>query len=204
MTRRALDAYYTPDALADAIVDSLPSRCGPGTGWMILGPGPGAGWILEPHVGGGAFARAVAGRWPGSLVCGLDIDPSAAGAKDCARFEAGDFLAPSLPIDPNNRPSLIIGNPPFDRAEAHIRQALEVVAPGGTVVFLLRLAMLESKQRIALWREHPPSHIDVLSERPSFTGGGTDSAAYGVFRWSPEPEPEPKPTTLGWLSWKTR
>ena len=182
--RRKNDAYYTPDALAEAIVEALD---GPG---LIE-------WVLEPHVGGGAFARAVKRRWSGVRVNGLDIDPEAAGQRDCDRFEVGDFLSLPKPLDPDDPPTLIIGNPPFKDAEAHIRQALSIVAPGGSVVFLLRLAMLESKRRVALWREHPPTEVLVLPKRPSFTGGSTDSAAYAVFRWTDGAERLP----IGWLEW---
>ena len=39
----------------------------------------------------------------------------------------------------------------------------------------------------------------VLAERPSFTGGSTDSAAYGWFWWDLEHQ---GPTELGVLSWR--
>ncbi|MEL6348943.1 MAG: hypothetical protein AAFV53_37915, partial [Myxococcota bacterium] len=60
---------------------------------------------------------------------------------------------------------------------------------------------VESKRRIPFWAEHPARHIWMLAERPSFTGGGTDSAAYAAIWWDREHD---GPTTCqpGW-SWRT-
>lgn len=181
--RDVLDRYYTPQALADAIVAAIP-----------LNAVHGDGYAVEPSVGGGAFVRAVHKLRRGLDVIGLDIDPNAEGlavADDRAVVDFADWRPWG------NGPRLIIGNPPFRHAEAHIRHALSIVAPGGTVCFLLRLAMLEGQARRAFWREHPPTEVLVLSKRPSFTGGATDSAAYGVFRWTDGAARLP----VGWLDW---
>ena len=183
--RRTLDAYYTADAVARACVAALPD----------IPPG---GHVLEPHVGGGAFLRAVQGRWADAYTVALDVDPTAAGLIGSHECAAEDFLDPSVPHEPY---ALIVGNPPYATAEAHIRRALDLVADGGYVAFLLRLAMLESMQRVPLWRDHPPLAVHVLSRRPSFTGGGTDSAAYGFFVWR---RGHRGPTALHWLpDWRT-
>lgn len=145
--------------------------------------------VWEPHVGGGAFARAIERRTPWVMVS--DLDPCAPGLKIGSFSSSGaDFLDLDWSAD------WIIGNPPFRDAESHIRHAL-TLAPN--VAFLLRLAMLEGKTRRALWEEHPPAQVWVLAERPSFTGGGTDSAAYGFFWWDRE---WTRPTELGWVSWR--
>lgn len=176
--RDTLDRYYTPDALAKALVGVLP---------MI--PDDAA---LEPHVGGGAFARAMRAR--GVRVHGLDLDIEAAGIDDCNSSETGiDFLA----WTGRRQRDWIIGNPPYGDAEAHIRHALDIT--GRHVAFLLRLAMLETAGRIPLWRDHPPRMVWVLSQRPSFTGGSTDSCAYGWFWWDKRHVGD---TGLGWVSWK--
>jgi hypothetical protein len=162
--RQRLDAYYTPDDVA--------ARC-----VSVLDVDPTT--VLEPHVGGGAFARAVRLRWPGAKLIGVDADPSAAGLDVCDERHVSDFLA----WQPAVKPSLIVGNPPYADAEAHVRAALAMVAFGGRVAFLLRLAFLEGKKRSAFWDQNPPSALHVLSARPSFTGGGTDSCAYALFVW---------------------
>jgi len=43
---------------------------------------------------------------------------------------------------------------------------------------------LESKKRKDFWQRHPVNGLYVLSERPSFTGGKTDAAAYAWFVWN--------------------
>ena len=56
-----------------------------------------------------------------------------------------------------------------------------VLVTDAEVAVLLRLAFLESRQRHAWWQDHPVDALYVLSQRPSFTGRGTDATSYGVF-----------------------
>jgi hypothetical protein len=187
--RRELDTYYTPDEVAGALVGLLPPA-GPGT------------LVLEPHVGGGAFARAARTAWRGSTVLGIDLSPSAPGFGDVDAHAIGDFLEPATvsALARHGRPEVIIGNPPFSEAQAHIKRALGVATSDGWVGFLLRLALLESSKRLTFWRRHPPRRVWALAERPSFTGGGTDvKTAYGFFWWDLAWRGD---TTLGWVSWK--
>lgn len=178
------DAYYTPDTLARALVGTL-------------GLLPGA-TVWEPHAGGGAFVRALVAV--GAFVSASDLNPEAAGLEvsGCGPTFVGDFLKYRAEDDVENcRPSWVAGNPPFTDAEAHVRQALAYADVG--VAFLLRLAFLEGKGRIPFWREHPAARVYVLAERPSFTGGKTDSCAYGWFVWDKR---HVGPTQLHALSWR--
>lgn len=166
--RDHLDRYYTPDGVARACVATVPD----------LGARVHRLEILEPSCGGGAFLRAIRQRWPDSLVVGLDVDPEAPGfveVAECGQPQHCDFLDFPHSVD------LVLGNPPFKHAEQHVRHALKLARVG--VGFLLRLAFLESEARIPFWREFPASKVAILSRRPSFTGGGTDSAAYAFFWW---------------------
>lgn len=185
----ALDAFYTPDEVASACVDTL--------GGALRGM-----TVLEPHAGGGAFVRAAmaAGADP---VWAMDINPQAPALAPgaCPNRMCGDYLR-EAPIGPDGAwggpgPDWIIGNPPFNEAEAHVRRALGLARYG--VGFLLRLAFLEEAKRRDFWREHRPSEVHVLVSRPSFTGGGTDSAAYGWFIWRLGVTHEP---ILRWLDWR--
>ena len=187
--RVALDAYYTPDDVARLCVSALPDAALPRDGE----------WALEPSVGGGAFVRALQARQPGAQVVGIDLDPAAPGLTLGLDALVGDFTRVDLSAFPP--PRLVYGNPPYREAEEHIRHALHVVRPDGPypagyVAFLLRLAMLESERRRPLWRDHPPIAVHVLARRPSFTGGGTDSAAYAWFVWRRGYSGVP---SLGWL-----
>ena len=183
--RRELDAYYTPDELALACLR-----------WLVRDGFYRAGTVLEPSCGRGAFVRA-ARVYTARPIVAVDIAPErkldalAAGA---ATVHIGDFLGQSLgPFD------LIVGNPPFSGAEPHVRHAFSHRGEWGSVAFLLRLAFLESKERRDFWRENPASKVYVFSERPSFTGGRTDSAAYGLFVWQ---RGWTRPTELEVVSWR--
>lgn len=169
--RLPLDGYYTPDEVAG----SLTCRLVADGFWR-------GGSVLEPSAGKGAFIRAAGGVLSPKPERVSAVDICAERLRDArdapATWACSDFL------DFYTGADLILGNPPFNDAEAHVRHALSLRPPFGCVAFLLRLAFLESKQRLPFWREHPASKVYVLSERPSFTGGRTDSAAYGFFVWA--------------------
>jgi hypothetical protein len=168
--RRPLDQYFTPEPLAVACVH-----------WLTRDGFYRGGTVLEPSSGRGAFVRAakVAGGAP--LITTVDIDPA---MEDCRPLDvAGDHHVADFLDGRFGVHDLVIGNPPFSGAEAHVRHALAHRSEWGSVAFLLRLAFLESSARAPFWREHPASKVYVLSQRPSFTEGGTDSAAYGFFVW---------------------
>jgi hypothetical protein len=160
------DQYFTPPEVAIACVRALNI-------WPPL-------TILEPSVGGGAFLHAVHARWPKAYTLACDIDQELAaysGADACLYGDFLDFVNIGRSVD------LVVGNPPYRHALEHVEHALDLVREGGHVAFLLRLGFLESRRRAAFWKAHPLKELHVLCERPSFTGGGTDSAAYGFFVW---------------------
>ncbi len=165
VNRIPFDAYYTPDALAKACVGTL-TRV--------------PAVVVEPSVGGGAFARAVRSRWPLAHIIGCDVNPKATGVSDCDVFHWGDWV--NIPVPPAD---LIIGNPPYSDAEAHIESALSRVKNGGTVAMLLRISFASGKGRIPFWKKYADDlySVRVLAERPSFTGGATDACDYGWFVW---------------------
>jgi hypothetical protein len=104
--RDPLDRFYTRPEIAGVLVDVV----------------PGAGAyrrVLEPHVGAGAFARAVRRRFPDARLHGLDFDPEAPGRVDVHRFEAVDFLR-WRPAGEWERPDWIVGNPPYAVAVAPV------------------------------------------------------------------------------------
>lgn len=173
--RRENDAYYTPDDVARKCVATIAHHLSRAR-------------IVEPSVGGGAFLRAVAhfGVMPHSTYA-IDVDPNAAGLMLADRFTVGDFASRGTTSACPDCRNWIIGNPPFSHALEHVERALEIAfadrtKPGG-VAFLLRLAFVESEARRAFWRKWPVTELHILSKRPSFTGGKTDSCAYAFFVW---------------------
>lgn len=184
--RDVLDRYYTPDALALACVRTLPK-------WIVPPV------VIEPSVGGGAFVRAIYESFPGAITIGVDVDEDAAGLRDVHTRMVMDFQSVILraPVD------LVVGNPPYRNAEEHVRQALSMVHVHGRVGFVLRLAFLESMKRRPFWREFAPEAVSVITPRPSFTQGGTDSAAYAWFVWRRHNETCSRHAPrLGWLDWE--
>jgi hypothetical protein len=178
---RHLDQFFTPRDLAQRLCDEFLAH----RKWAR---------VLEPSSGGGSFCQAI--RPHAGHLMGNDLEPKAGATRECHRHRKGDFL--EMPT--KDKFDLIVGNPPFTEAEKHVRHGLAMLTHGGRLAFLLRLAFAESKARIPFWREHRASSIVVMAERPSFTGGATDSCAYAFFIWD---KPHAKTTQVipGW-SWK--
>jgi hypothetical protein len=156
--RRQDDAYYTPGWAVRRLLDV----------WTPL-----HGRLVEPACGDGAIicAIGIALDWIGYDI--RVVPPSAAIHMQC------DFLTEA----PDN-PSVVavITNPPYCLAEEFIRKSRELYQ-NAELVFLLRLAFLASEKRLQLWRDIGTPDVYVLPNRPSFTGGGTDSADYAWFHW---------------------
>ncbi len=179
--RAELDAYATPLPLARAICQYL----------RRTAAGDQPDEIMEPSAGQGPFVVAARETWPEAHVTAVDIDPAcraplkAAGAH-VVLVEEWVGLARKLALhqvkkSPATR--LVIGNPPYREAQEHIEAAVGWVREGDRVAFLLRLAFLESSRRLAFWRAYTPALVAPIVPRPSFTGGGTDATAYGLFVW---------------------
>lgn len=95
--------------------------------------------------------------------------------KDFAEIREGrDYLRETYKSD------LVITNPPFSIALDFLQKSL---SESTSVVYLLRLNFLGSQKRKEFWNTNPPTHIFVLSKRPSFTGKGTDATEYAWFVW---------------------
>lgn len=185
--RVALDAYFTPDPVARACVATLDGIAG--------------ARVWEPSAGGGAFARAAARR--GAFVYASDVSPTMPDAEEMwahgiTAWRAGHDMIKGWPFASDTPPDWVIGNPPFNEAETHVRVGLATARVGGA--FLLRLAFLEGAKRRGFWRSYPAAEVHVLTARPSFTGGATDSCAYGWFVWR---RPYEGPTLLRHLDWRS-
>ena len=171
-----LDAYYTPRDLAAFLVGLLPIQSHE--------------LVLEPSAGGGSFVVALIQKT--NEVVAIDLNPDAPALK-MVGSAACDFLE----VFPPNPPDWIIGNPPYFNALDHVEHALNCT--DRHVCFLLRLGFLESKRRASFWKKNPCRKVFVLAERPSFTGGKTDSSAYAFFWWDVLHN---GPTELDVISWK--
>lgn len=142
---------------------------------------PGGDW-LEPAAGEGHIIRAVNTArtdvrwWVRELreECGAPLRSMG------LRPVFGDFLRNEARTRKRGFP-VCIGNPPFSLAQEFVEKALE---QADCVLFLLRLAFLESTKREHFFKKLGVPDVLVIPERVSFTGDGkTDSTAYAWMRW---------------------
>jgi hypothetical protein len=148
--------------------------------------------IFEPCAGDGAIIKSLHKNYQGLTIRANEIRKEEkdnlynAGAWDVT---IADFLEYN---NSNSYVDLVITNPPYSIAQEIIEHCFEY-APKAEIVMLLRLAFLESKKRRKFWKKHPLTQLYILSERPSFTGHGTDATAYAWFVWSQYRQPLIKP-----------
>lgn len=171
--RRKNDAYETPAWAIELLLENVPKPHR----------------VFDPCAGNGALLRAAL-RFgvPGT---GIDIEPILEDEWAIRRIQRGNFL--ETPADQCGNASCIIMNPPYSKALEFVQHALRV-AP--VVHVLLRLGFLEGQARGEWLSHNMPSHIRVLSKRPSFTGKGTDAAAYAWFTWEGYGRTESKTSIL--------
>ena len=138
---------------------------------------PRAGTICEPAVGDGAIVAGFDALDTGWLV----YDIRATCFTNRWMIEPCDFLSLN-DVDP--AVSSVCTNPPYSLAEDFVRHSRKLYL-NADLVFLLRLGFLASAGRLPLWRDIGAPDVNVLPNRPSFTGNGTDSADYAWFIWPP-------------------
>lgn len=162
--------------------------------------------ILDPGAGDGRWGQVAREFYPRAIIDGVEIRDLPMPTGFDGWWQQRDFLT----LNRSWRYDLIIGNPPYgpkrggvSMAECFIRHAWKMLAPGGTMMFLLRLAFQAGAARYeGLWMTHPLYKLVVLSCRPSFYGGGTNGTDYGLFIWrkclhgEPDGEPRRWPTEL--------
>src|SRR3990167_11439596 len=84
----------------------------------------------------------------------------------------------------DEKPDVIITNPPFKMALEVIQKSLRDVKEGGMVIMLLRLNFFGSLSRVNFWHNNMPTFTYVHSKRMSFTDNGvTDSIEYMHCVW---------------------
>ncbi len=123
--QNVLQAFYTPAALADRLVE-------------LADPQPNDR-VLEPSCGAGALIHALIRRVPTLIVHqAYDIDSTALGKAPisfCAAAKVADFL--TVESDPIY--DVVVMNPPFakDQDIEHVEHAWTFVRPGGRLVSIM-------------------------------------------------------------------
>lgn len=182
MSNKDHEFYPTPDALAECLWNRLL--------WLVPTAAAEQGLqCLEPSAGGGAFVWAMAGdEHPHGITAiepyqdepaGL---PASVGWGKMSLEELHEDLEGDRPFD------VACGNPPFSKAEDHLRLLFKVVRKGGYVGFLLRSGFLGSSGRAPFFAAFPPKHVYILSKRPSFVWSHTCQGCKHT--WTDEPNVE--------------
>ena len=142
--------------------------------------------ILDPGAGSGNISNALRMHgYRGDLTCVELRDeerPALTGFMPGAKVVIADFLQ----WEPDRRYGLAIGNPPFSLAREFAGKCFQCA---DRTALLLRLGYMATETRRKFWEEHPPSKIFIVTNRPSFTGSGTDSQEYAWFVWDGPPMP---------------
>lgn len=180
--RAPLDRYCTPPPLARAICD-----------WLSLKVNQPPRRIVEPSAGRGAFIEAARRKWPAANICAVDVDSSCAvdckksGANTFLSVSTEDFVRTSKTLTSTPKLDLIVGNPPYTLAQAHIESLLLILANNGTLAFILRINFLAGQDRSkTFWQGRGRGGfrgVVPFAERPSFLNGRTDATEYGLFVW---------------------
>lgn len=170
--RRPSDDYQTPVKLTQAVCQRLTS---------VLPP---PSVVVEPSAGVGNFVRAAKEFWPKANIIAVEV------REEC-RQQLVDAGAGKVTIAPwetvvgfTDAPDLILGNPPYEFAQPHLELALNHVKPDGHVAFLLRMAFLNSQERVrTLWDAKKGfRYLLPLAQRPSFTGDGkSEHSEYAMY-----------------------
>lgn len=161
--------------------------------------------VLEPSAGrGNVVAELVRVR---ARVIAVEIDGARvelmrrrfAGKADPSPIHHADFLDFSARmITTGNAFTVVVGNPPYENG-LDLEFVLASLMFSPRVVFILRLAFLEGKERHErLWRHHHLAGLRVFSERERFEGDVDGSpkspmAFFDIRRGSPEK------SIVGWV-----
>jgi hypothetical protein len=184
--RQKGDVYVTPPRLAESCVDWLVEK-------KLLRSDP-KQRVVEPSAGVGVWCRAVKDVVECRLTA-VEMEPRL--KKDlhnsgADRIVIGDWLEQR----PTHDVSTILGNPPYDEAEDHVRHAHKFLHVNGILAYLLRLNFLGSQARWAgFWQAYPPAYVVPILPRPSFLledltpvlnkdgKQGSDATEYALFVW---------------------
>ena len=138
------------------------------------------GTVLEPSAGNGNIVDVIKQNGNNSVIALELREEELENLKQLAdEVVIGNFLD----YEKQKEINYIIGNPPYSLAQEVMEKCFELADEDTVIIMLLRTAFLESKKRYSFWQKHPVSKLYVLSQRPSFTGKGTDATSYSWFVW---------------------
>jgi len=166
-------------------------------------PTEGINTILDVGAGTGVWGEVAKRRYfPKAKIVGVELRPVPLNIH-YDHWISGDFRLVKIPYEID----LVMGNLPFMYAEPCFKRSVELVKPRkGKIMFLLPLTFLAGQdRRLDIYGEYPPTHVYVLSRRPSFIhegakAGKTDNTEYAFYFWDfALPPDEPR---IRWVDWQ--
>lgn len=108
--------------------------------------------ILEPSAGNGNIIQALRDKGYKNTIDAIEL--RAEEANNLATLADDVIIGNFLELNNSDKWNVIIGNPPYSLAQEFIDKSLEVLAPGGRLIFLLRTNFFrESKAREMVERQ---------------------------------------------------
>jgi len=135
--------------------------------------------ILEPCAGDGSIIKPLRQYYNNLHITAIETRTEE--EKKLNIISDNVIIDDFLNFYPQNNFDTIITNPPYSIAQEILEHCFKISNKNTEIIVLLRLAFLESKKRFNFWQKYIVNKLYVLSERPSFTGKGTDATAYGWF-----------------------
>lgn len=191
-TRKEFDLYKTPrEFVREALMPIVPYKSFLNKNYALERLS-----VLNPGCADGVWGLEFRKLYSNVYIVGYDIRDV---KPNYDEFYKQDFLT----VEPRPVFDYVIGNPPFKYAEEFVRKGLAFLRHGGQLVFVLRLAFLESLKRgKGLFKEFKPFQVSVSMRRIPFLldelNKGSDDTAYAVFYWMKDYDGE---TYLDWLDW---
>lgn len=191
MARDRLDRYYTPYDVALHCCALIADHITPPES------------VMDPAAGRGDWLDASGEVWGPKIRCfARDVDPEAPAITSWSGMVA-DYLDPGLTTS-LPKVDLVLGNPPYCRLEPFLKRPR---VHARAYAWLLRGTALGSARRAPFWRNHPPAHVWVLSERVPWEGPGgrpqTDTVDAYLCLWHVDTNLRPAgPAQLRWTSWR--
>ena len=137
--------------------------------------------VFEPCSGSGGMCKVIREMYPECKIWANEIRGEE--RTNLQSYANHITLYDVLEIDKINLVDVILTNPPYNKAQEILNHIFKIKDSKTIVIMLLRTAFLESKKRYDFWQKYPLNGLYTLSQRPSFTGSGTDSTSYSFFIW---------------------
>ena len=141
--------------------------------------------ILDVGSGGGIWGKVARSLWHQATITGTEIRDI---PKPCGydHWEVGDFLKYDTC---HTRYDLVVGNPPYYADSDCVKHAMQLLKPGGHLLFLLKLTFITGQKRLeTIYQQYGLQAFGVYTHRIrwySLNGdlGGSPPRDHGLFLW---------------------